>query len=400
MTVFFDQARGRWRYDFQLAGARHARECADAAGNPVTSRRAAVDAEAEAKRQARMAPKLPRSADLTVAEVVNDLCEKYKREPEWPNKQRQAREVLAFFGPATAMRDIDGARCQDLVVHLLAQPVMIWHGGSSRKRTDPAAEKYWKPAPAGRTRTNSTVNRTLPFVRAMFQRAYSTRDPITRERAIEEIPVIPDLPEPKRTAKPVPDDVLSELRVIVPPHVCDAMIATLYFGFRKGEAFGLQISHVDFLAGGVQLDHSEVKNNKDTLLPGGRDAMQFMAMLVDQAKARGTKYLFTWQRHYKDPARQAAAVWMPVKNPKRAWKTAMKKIEVKFGRKWRWHDIRAAFITHIAITSGGIVAQKLARHSDFSTTQGYIAVADDLTRAAAERASDRPAFSMISGGKR
>ena len=399
MTVFFDKVRGRWRYDFQLAGVRHARECLDAAGEPVTGRRAAVAVEAEAKRVAGMAPKLPRANDMTVAEVINKLAETWLGTPEWANKQRQAREILAYFKPETAMRDVDGAMIQDFVSAAVNQPVMIWTGGSKKKRTAPDAAKYWKPDPKGRKRSYSTVNRTLPLLRSMFVRAYNTRDPITRGRAIDEIPIIKDLPEPKRRARPVPDDVLSDVLGTLPAHVADAVLATLYFGFRRTEVFSLQIAHVDFQSGGIRLDHGEVKNDEDTFMPGGRDAMQFLARMVDQARERRTTYLFTWQRTYKDPKRQAAAPWTAIKSPKRAWGTAMKRVEKAFGKRWRWHDIRAAFITQIAITSGGVVAQKLARHADFDTTQGYIAVADDVARAAAERASERPALGGPRRGK-
>ena len=80
----------------------------------------------------------------------------------------------------------------------------------------------------------------------------------------------------------------------------------------------------------------------------------------------------------------------------------MDEIEKKYGRRWRWHDIRAAYITQVAVTSGAIAAQKLARHSDFKTTAGYIEVADDVMRAAAEKASDRMALGthrFVSGSK-
>jgi len=77
----------------------------------------------------------------------------------------------------------------------------------------------------------------------------------------------------------------------------------------------------------------------------------------------------------------------------------MDEIEKKYGRRWRWHDIRAAYITQVAVTSGAVAAQKLARHSDFKTTQGYIEVADQLMRDAAEKASERPAFGTVRGGK-
>lgn len=95
-----------------------------------------------------------------------------------------------------------------------------------------------------------------------------------------------------------------------------------------------------------------------------------------------------WQTYLKKPEQR----W-------RAWQTAMNAIEKKYGRRWRWHDIRAAFITHVALTMGGIVAQKLARHADFDTTQGYIDVADEIVRAGAEMASERPALALLKGGK-
>jgi hypothetical protein len=56
VTVFLDKKRGRWRYDFELGGARYARECLDPTGSPVTSKRAAITVEAEAKRIARLTP--------------------------------------------------------------------------------------------------------------------------------------------------------------------------------------------------------------------------------------------------------------------------------------------------------------------------------------------------------
>jgi integrase len=288
---------------------------------------------------------------------------------------------------------------RDYITVVLNTPILVWKGGPNRRCDGPEAAKYWQSPKNAHARTFSTVNRHLPLLRAVFERAYNTRDPIMRERAIEAVPVIKDLPEPKRKARPVPDDVLSDVLATVPAHIKDAILATLYFGFRKSEVFALQRHHVDFQAGGIRLEHDEVKNDADTFMPGSRDAMQFLAPLVDQSRNRNTTYLFTWHRTYKDPQRQAAAPWLPVKSPKRAWNTAMERVQAKFGKRWRWHDIRAAFITHVAITSGGIVAQKLARHADFDTTQGYIAVADDVARAAAERASKRPALSVGNGGK-
>lgn len=230
MTVFFDKARGRWRFDFVLAGTRHARECLDAAGQPVSSRRAAVDAEAEARRQAKMAPKLPSAADLTLAEVLNALSDTWTTDAEKAAKGLYARELLSYADPAKPIREMDGAWVQDYAAHLLRQPILIWHGGPGRDPADPKFAKFWKPAQDGRKRTPRTVNIRLRLLRAIFERAYNTRDPLTRERALDEIPKVKDLHEPKRKARPVPDDVLADVRAIVPDHINDAIVLTLYFG--------------------------------------------------------------------------------------------------------------------------------------------------------------------------
>jgi hypothetical protein len=219
MTVFFDTKRQRWRYDFELGGARYARECVDNDGNPVKSKRAAESCEGAARVEAKAAAKLQRAFELPFGQVLNDLSEKWKLEAGWVDKRRQARELLAFFGAATAMRDIDGAKIQDYVTFALKQPLLVWMGGCNRSRDDDNAEKFWKPHPSGKTRSPSTVNHYLPLLRAIFERAYMTRDPITRERAIEDIPEIRDLPKLKRKARPVPDDVLGEVIESLPPHV-------------------------------------------------------------------------------------------------------------------------------------------------------------------------------------
>jgi integrase len=392
MTVFLDKKRGRWRYDFELGGARYARECLDPAGEPAASKRVASTIEAEAKRQARLVPNAPRSADLTLAQVFNDLTEIWQKQPGWSDRKRMVRELLKFFGPATAVRDIDGATIQDYIAFALRQPLRIWVGGPRQKEKQ--TEKSWSAHPTGKTRSPATVNRYLPLLRAAFNRAYQTRDPGTRERAIDDIPPIPKLAELKRKARPVPDEVLVDLMTTLPAHVVEALKLTLFFGFRRNEAFSLTIGQVDGDAGGIRLEAKNVKNRTDAFIPGSRRAMQFLAQLADQARNRGTRQLITWRGLVADEKKLAVATWRPIKSPKSAWTRAMGEIEKRYGRRWRWHDIRAAYITQIAMTSGPIAAQKLARHSDFKTTAGYVEVADDVIRAAAETASDRAAFGI------
>lgn len=77
----------------------------------------------------------------------------------------------------------------------------------------------------------------------------------------------------------------------------------------------------------------------------------------------------------------------------------MKIVEKEYGRRFRWHDLRASFITHIAMTSGQLAAQALARHSDYATTQAYVEVADEMRRTAAERVIQRPALAALARKK-
>lgn len=391
MTVFFDKKRGRWRYDFVLAGQRHARECLDAVGLPVASKRAAATVEAEAKRQARLGLNAVRTNELTLAQIFNDLTEIWQKQPGWSDRKRMVRELLRFFGPDTAMRDIDGAKIQDYIAFALRQPLRVWVGGPKNGQN----QNSWTEHPSKRTRSPATVNRYLPLLRAAFKRAYMTRNSVTRERGVEDIPAIPKLSELKRKARPVPDDVLRDLMNILPLHVVEALKVTLFFGFRRNEAFSLTASQIDFEAGGIRLEAKNVKNRTDAFLPGSRYGMRFMAELVDQARKRGTHHLITWRGQITNEQKLVTAKWVPIKSPKSAWTRAMTEIEKNYGRKWRWHDIRAAYITQVAVTSGAIAAQKLARHSDFKTTAGYIEVADDVMRAAAEKASERPAFGKL-----
>ncbi len=396
MTVYFDKQRKRWRYDFELKGARHSGYCLDGNGEPVASRSAARQAEGVARRKAAIAPRLPDAGQLALAQVMADLVPLWKRQPHWTSRKRYMRELLAFFGAETPVAAIHDGRIQDYIIWASSQPRRIWKGGPARDSADPKNAHCWKSL--DRPRAPATINLYLGTLRQALERAAKIRDPITGKPAIERAPHVPELAVPRRKARPIPDEVLSEILAVVPEHVIEAVTLTLYFGFRRGEVFGLEIANVDFAARGVRLFAEDVKDAEDTFLPGGPQAMEYLARLVAQAKARRQQRLITWRPPRKDPDMQAREPWRVVGRPKSAWKRAMKIVEKRFGRRYRWHDIRAAFITHVALTSGQLAAQALARHSDYDTTKAYVEVADEMRRIAAERAAQRPAL-IAAGGK-
>lgn len=398
MTVYFNKERDRWMFNFQQAGKRHAGYCLDAEGAPVKSKSAAVQAEGVERRRAAMQPKIARPDEMTLAMAMAAMTPRWTRQQDWRNKKRYMAELLAFFGPETAIATIDAARIEAYAEWALNQPVKIWVGGPRKPSAAPSIRKTLKDAT--RTRGPGTVNLYLDVLRQTLTRAAEIRDPITGQSALREAPKIEGLDVPKRRARPAPERVLEDVLSRVPEWTADAIHLTLYFGFRQGEALRLQIKDVDFDAGGVWLNADEVKDDEDAFLPGAPAAMAELARLVEQARSRGLKHLIAWRRKRKDPAAQAAEKWRPLKSPKRAWSTAMKAIEKTYGRRWRWHDIRAAFITHVALTSGPVAAQKLARHSDYKTTDMYVDVADEVRRSAANRAADRPALALVAGKTR
>lgn len=394
MTVTFNKARNRWLYDFWRHGERHQGYCLDATGNPVTSKSAAKQAEGVEKRRVEIAPKLPQGNAVTLADVVADLLPSWQRQADWDNKQRAAREILDYFGATDPIVNVTTDRILRYRDFSLAQPIRVWRGAQKMPRDTPDAEKFWKDT--GKTRSASTTNRRLAILRLILGHAAVMRDPLTRELILKEVPNFDDLPEPKRDARPTPDAVMERCREILPPHAVDALVITLCFGFRSGEAFSLQEPQVDWANDGVRLFHDGVKDKKDAFLPGSQFAMGYLRCLAMEADERGLRHLISYRRH---PKGKGNVPWRPIKSSRKAWGNAMEVIEQEFGATWRWHDLRAAFITHIAMTAGPMAAQTLARHADFDTTRAYIKVADQMTRAAANQAAERPALRVMAGKK-
>jgi len=383
MTIFFNKARDRWMYDFRLGGHRYAGYCVDASGQPVASRSAAKQAEGVERRRAEMGPKVARADELTLAGAMASLVQIWERQDDWKNKKRYMKELVAFFGAETAVADISEARIQDYIAYALNQPVRIWTGGPSKEGGKARLSATRKTGT--RLRSRASVNLYLHMMRQVFGRASKVRD-AQGNPAIKDIPNVPVLSTPRRRARPVPDYALSKLLTILPEHVMKAIFLTLYFGLRKSEVFSLKTHQADFIAGGIRLEAEDVKDEEDAYLPGAPDAMAFLALLCGETQMRGTTALVTYRR---------GETWAPIKSPRTAWNTAMAIIEKEFGRKWRWHDLRAAFITHVALTSGPELARTLARHSDYKTTLGYVAVADEMRKEAARRAAVRPALALI-----
>ena len=397
MGVQFREDRQHWQYEFVYKKKRHRHHCLNEDGTPCANRREAEAAERRARVLAEQAPKLPAAADYTLAQALAAFLPKWKAQDDWHNKARYVDEIQEFFGAEKRMADIGTKEIADYTAHALAQLKPVWKGGPKRDATDPANARFWMTTK--RTRSPATVNLYLNVLRQIINHATTVADPVTGEPAIKIAPKVPVLKLPKRKARPVPDSVLTEVLATVPAHIADAILLTLYLGFRQQEVLKLQVMQVDLDLGAIRLDAADVKDNEDDYLPIPPEAVPLLQRLVDQARARKTRYLITYRprRTFKNATDEASCKWRPIASPKRAWETVMRRIADQFGRRWRWHDIRASFITHVAITAGPVAAQSLARHSSYETTRGYIAVADEVRRAALSHIADRPALRLVLG---
>jgi hypothetical protein len=378
MTVSFNKARGRWAFDFWKNSQRYQGYCVDALGLPVTSKTAARQAEAMEKRRVELEPKMAKAGELTIAMAIAALAPTWQAQDSWPGRQIWLRDIIDFFGLDTAIASIDQARVDDYVTRCRTAKVRAWSGGPNRDPQDPANAAFWRET--NRTRSAATINLYLGTLRQIFGRAAAHRDPMTGQPVFAWLPTVPEIKRPKRKGRPMPDQVSAELMSIMPAHVVDAMMLTALFGFRSTEAFTLLRTQVDWQSCGVRLQAEDVKDGEDAFLPASQFAMGWLWCLDIDADRRSLQHLISWRPKKDGP-------FVPLKKPRSAWRRAHAFMRAKYGRTWRWHDLRAAFITQVALHSGGIVAQNLARHSSFSTTQGYIDVADEMRRLAADRIS-------------
>lgn len=380
MTVFFNKHRGRWSFHFEKDGKRYRGYCLDALGEPVTSKSAAKQAEGVARRRVELEPKVAKPGEMTFAMAVAALTPVWATQASWFARQIWLRDLIDFFGLDTAIGAIDQAKVDDYVSRCRTAKVTVWLGGPQRDPLAAGNAEFWKVT--DRTRSPATVNLYLGTLRQIFERAGKHRDAVTQLPVFPWLPTVPELRRNKRKPRPMPDQVSAEISAIMPAHVEEAMFLTALFGFRSTEAFTLKRTQIDWDHGGIRLQAEDVKDKEDDYQPASQFALGYLWCLDMQAEARGVKELITRQR-------RRGGKFEPIKKPRGAWRRARAFMQEKYGRTWRWHDLRAAFITHVAMESGGIVAQNMARHSDFETTQAYIAVADEMRRLAADRISDR-----------
>lgn len=386
--------RGRFRYDFWLDNTRYRDYCVDLDGKDVATKAEARKAEARAKVAAETARRsatevvtAPGSYPLGEA-MAAWLASKAGTANEI-NNAIYAAEILEYFGAATPLDDIREANPRDKSARTIttyiafsrAQTRMVYLG---KGRTRAALEErgvdiktLYRPARSGAKRADSTTNHYLNAVRGTLRLAYDTIDPATGQRMLRYLPRVPKLKVAEQLPKPIADDALSWMidDPKTPPHLAEAVYLIRNMGFRKAEVFSRTIDHVADHLRGIWLDADETKGKKPELVEANAAVWLYIQRLVAQAKARGVVHLITYQR-------PGSTDWLPVKNPRRSFRTALKRVGL--AGQHVFHNTKASFVTAVAGKKSGAMTQALARHSSFATTQRYIRLADVERREAVE----------------
>lgn len=358
--------------------------------------RAKIKCEDEAKNAVAL-KRRPQPADYELAQLFAALKPTWEIRKDWKNKQRAIAELIHYFYEVKNVRRVAQLSENDITDYItwaMAQPIPRWFGGCHR---DPDADenaRFWgvryDREGNEKRRDPATMNQTyLTPLRLALKHAGRIRD---HEGAFvfRNLPHVQRLKTYDREATPIPDEVFTDiLNSDGPLHTKHAAIIALCFGLRESEVFDCRIKQVEFSpVPGIRLDPKRVKEKRGRLQQGSPKAMAFLAELITQARARGVEHLITWKRGPNWP-------WAPLSTSAGAWKKIMDGIEAKHGRRWRWHDTRAAYITHVATTSGPADAQVMARHVSAQTTARYIGIVDERRRVAAVNATERPCLDAV-----
>ncbi|CCG42152.1 tyrosine-type recombinase/integrase [Magnetospirillum molischianum] len=411
MSVCYNKARGKWRFDFRLDGTRHQGYCDDpGTGKHATTKTEAKRIEAMVRgaliRQGANKPvEITSPATFTLSQAVAAFSARKMGGSNWANQKVYIQDLMTYFGPAcptaTIAEDSADPNSPSIWGYIRwarQQPVMIYVGKgrplAEMLELGTPIERLYRPTADGRTRSDSTINRYLDCLRAVLRIAYSLRDPNTGEMLFKgQMPKVPDLAEPEYMPRPFSDAEIWEAAERAPAHLAWGILLARLMGFRKAEMFDITISQVDFNLRGIWLAAADTKANRDEFVPANTEAMELLEYLVAEARARKVQHIITYRRvrttwNIKDgteasehtPIRFGPAV--PVKNPKKAFSRVLKEMGLEGVH--TFHNTKASFVTAIAHVAPAAVTQDLARHRDYRTTQRYLKVADHAKRAAVE----------------
>lgn len=378
MTVHFDRRLGRWRFDFWRDKVRHQDWCLNLDGTDARNKTEAVKAQERAIAKVQTGAKVPKVTPGThvLALAVGVYVDHLSPGRHADNQKVYVAELLGWFGADQILGEIEG-RVSAYIAWARQQPIRIWRGGSAKKAESQKREPWAK---AARRRSDATINRYLDALRRAIRLYGSLPDPLTGNPRLMRLPKILKLKEAKRIPRPVPDGALEQILSEAAPWIADAARLARHMGFRRTEMLAIELDQVDLEQRCVWLRGEKTKGRRDEMVPANDTAMEILTRRSAEARELGVDVLFWYVPPSKkgEPEKEPR----PIRSIKRAWAAAQRRAGLD--RHYRFHDLKASFVTSIARHAEPQDVQKLARHRDFDTTRAYLEIAADRGRKAVD----------------
>jgi integrase len=175
------------------------------------------------------------------------------------------------------------------------------------------------------------------------------------------------------------------------------LYAAFDLGLRHGEIVKIQLKHIDFRPLRVDVD-GVIQEVFSIALPtavskGGKTTgeIEHVYAGTERLKEELVKRRFILRRN-PDAYVFGTEDGRAIKGFKRMWRELFKLAKLDYGRSKGlvWHTIRHEFVSrHVENTGDPVIAQRLARHKDGQTTQGYMHARESRVLAAAVRIGRR-----------
>lgn len=360
MSVYFNEKRAKWLYNFERGGKRYSAYCVDERGQDVKTRRAAEACEARVRREVEKALKTsPRGIVVSGAYTVEQMFADYVTQHagqlrSWrTNMKRYVEELLDFFGRPTAASALSVEDVERFITHSRSQPRAVYVGGPRK-----GGALTTRDAP--RFRTDSTTNRYLTTLRAAINWAVGHgKMPAIKVRHLE---------EPADLPNPVTMDQVRAILDYAMPHLRLAILIAVHTGMRLDETLGLRWDWIDVEASAIRLPSRSTKAKVGQVVHINAELAGVLA-----ETSRVCDFVVAY--------REVDGGFRPIKSLRRAWRSAQ--IAAGISPPHRFHDLRATFCTAVlAANNNPLTLKAAARHASLSTTMRYAQVADDSVRQA------------------
>lgn len=410
MSIYWNKAREKWAYTFNINKERYAGYCEHPETKTLAKNRSEAKKiesliKADVQRKLDKGEKVKEEAALaktgfTLAEPLAYHLEQMEGRACYPNVKSYTTELLKFFGGKTPMEDVED-RIHNYIEFSKKQKIKTYIG------RDKNGKKLYKEK--DELRSPKSTNEYLKCL----TKAYREFKKAPQNKKIKKY--IPDAPEfdllkvPRRTPTPIPYNVtqryLEAFDESLHAHTRLAYIICLQTGMRAKECARIRERQYYEAERVIALTPDQTKTSTGRFvhvndvaheaLMECRKQGDYLWNLLQEFPHLAAEYAEKYQIHSRGDInfilyrRNGTGVPRPVKHVSTtAWKTVKKAVGIDY----RWHDTRAAFCTDTLGANGDIDAvRSLAGHQDIQTTQKYLHASDPrLKRAVQSLAVARP----------